>query len=294
MPWRRRRPFVVPGDDRLKVTVVGAGTMGNGIAQVFAQNGNEVILVDSFPAALDKARMTMRSSLEKLKLKGAIQEDPSIILQRIHTMPLVETSSRSDIYIEAVPERLDIKKEVIESISAVAKEDAICATNTSSISINLLSGFYKAPDNFIGIHFFNPVPVMRLVEIVRSNRTSEYTLQKAMDLVSLLGKESVISNDYPGFISNRLLMPLLREAMEALEQGVASKEDIDKTMRLGMNHPMGPLELSDFIGLDVTEDIMDVLYREFGDSRYKPPIVLRNLVNSGKLGRKSGEGFYKY
>lgn len=278
----------------MRVSVIGAGTMGNGIAQVFAQNKAEVVLVDNFPGALEKAVQRMRSSLEKLVSRGAIQENPEEVLRRIRTVAALDGTEHSDLYIEAVPEKLEIKKEVIETISSYAGENAICASNTSSISINIISGFYKVPANFIGIHFFNPVPVMKLVEIVKNNRTSEATLKRTMEIVTMLGKEYVISNDYPGFISNRVLMPMLREAMVTLEQGVASKEDIDRTMKLGMNHPMGPLELSDFIGLDVTADIMDVLYREFGDSRYKPPIILRNLINSGKLGRKSGEGFYKY
>ncbi len=278
----------------MKVSVIGAGTMGNGIAQVFAQKGNDVILVDTFPDAIKKALETMKSSLEKLQKKGAIREDPKIVLNRIKTETSLSALSESDVYIEAVPERPEIKKTAIEAISSVARPDSIVASNTSSISINLLSSYCKFPQNFVGMHFFNPVPVMKLVEIVKSNRTSEETLNKVMSLVTLLDKQYVVSSDYPGFISNRILMPLLNEAMLAFEQGIATKEDIDKTMKLGMNHPMGPLELADFIGLDVTSDIMEVLYREFGDHRYKPPIILRNLVNSGKLGRKSGEGFYKY
>lgn len=278
----------------MKVSVIGAGTMGNGIAQVFAQKGNDVILVDTFPDAIKKALETMKSSLEKLQKKGAIREDPKIVLNRIKTETSLSALSESDVYIEAVPERPEIKKTAIEAISSVARPDSIVASNTSSISINLLSSYCKFPQNFVGMHFFNPVPVMKLVEIVKSNRTSEETLNKVMSLVTLLDKQYVVSSDYPGFISNRILMPLLNEAMLAFEQGIATKEDIDKTMKLGMNHPMGPLELADFIGLDVTSDIMEVLYREFGDHGYKPPIILRNLVNSGKLGRKSGEGFYKY
>ena len=278
----------------MKVSVIGAGTMGNGIAQVFAQKGTDVILVDTFPDAIKKALETMKSSLEKFQRKGAIREDPNIVLSRIKTETSLSALSGSDVYIEAVPERPEIKKTAIEAISSVARPDSIVASNTSSISINLLSSYCKFPQNFVGMHFFNPVPVMKLVEIVKSNRTSEETLNKVMSLVTLLDKQYVVSSDYPGFISNRILMPLLNEAMLALEQGISTKEDIDKTMKLGMNHPMGPLELADFIGLDVTRDIMEVLYREFGDHRYKPPIILRNLVNSGKLGRKSGEGFYKY
>ena len=278
----------------MKVSVIGAGTMGNGIAQVFAQKRTDVILVDTFPDAIKKALETMKSSLEKLQRKGAIREDPKIVLNRIKTETSLSALSESDVYIEAVPEKPEIKKTAIEAISSVARPDSIVASNTSSISINLLSSYCKFPQNFVGLHFFNPVPVMKLVEIVKSNRTSEETLNKVMSLVTLLDKQYVVSSDYPGFISNRILMPLLNEAMLALEQGISTKEDIDKTMKLGMNHPMGPLELADFIGLDVTRDIMEVLYREFGDHRYKPPIILRNLVNSGKLGRKSGEGFYKY
>ncbi|EQD29090.1 3-hydroxybutyryl-CoA dehydrogenase, partial [mine drainage metagenome] len=202
--------------------------------------------------------------------------------------------SDSEIIVEAVFERLDIKKDIFSKISDYLSETAILSSNTSSISISHLSSFVKIPENFIGMHFFNPPPLMKLIEIVKGNRTSKETLDKIYDISKKLGKEPVIVNDYPGFVSNRVVMPMLREAIVALEQGVATAEDIDKTMKLGFNHPMGPLTLCDFIGNDVVMDIMEVLYTEFGNPNYKTPILLRNMVYAGKLGRKTGEGFYKY
>ena len=191
-------------------------------------------------------------------------------------------------------QKLEIKEALYKQLNEIAGENSIIASNTSSISINALSAAIKKPENFLGLHFFNPVPIMKLVEIIKGVRTSPSVVEKAIEITRQLGKEPVTSQDFPGFISNRILMPLIREAILALEQGVSSKEDIDKTLKLGMNHPMGPLEVADFIGLDVVQDIMAVLYEEFGDSRFKPPVTLRNLVNARKLGRKSGEGFYKY
>lgn len=278
----------------MKVTVVGAGTMGNGIAQVFAQGGNEVVLTDIIEPVLEKAKDTISKSLERLAKKNLISESPETIKGRIKFTGNIEEGAKSDIYVEAIVEKVELKKEILEKISEMAKEDSIVSTNTSSISVNYLSRFVKHPENFLGMHFFNPPPVMKLVEIVTGVKTSEQAIKRVQEISRSLGKEPVVVKDYPGFVANRILMPLLREAIVAYEEGVASKEDIDKTVKLGLNHPMGPLELADFVGLDITYDVMKVLYDEFGDPRYKPPITLRNMVNAGLLGRKTGEGFYKY
>ncbi|AKA48958.1 3-hydroxybutyryl-CoA dehydrogenase [uncultured archaeon] len=278
----------------MKVTVIGAGTMGNGIAQVFAQGGNEVVLTDIVEPVLEKARDTIANSLERLSKKGLISETPDQVKRRITFTKSIDDGAGSDIYVEAIVEKVELKKDILQKINEMANEDSIIATNTSSISINYLSGFVKHPENFLGMHFFNPPPVMKLIEIVTGVRTSKKAVEKIQEISKDLGKEPVVVKDYPGFVANRVLMPLLREAIVAYEEGVASKEDIDKTVKLGLNHPMGPLELADFVGLDVTYDVMKVLYDEFGDPRYKPPITLRNMVNAGLLGRKTGEGFYKY
>ena len=278
----------------MKVTVIGAGTMGRGIAQVFAQAGNDVILTDVYPKALENAAGEILKSLGKLHSKGVIQDSPETVQKRIIFTGDLSQGKNSDIYIEAVLERFEVKSDLYKKLNDIAGDDSIIASNTSSISINALSSVIRKPENFIGLHFFNPVPIMKLVEIIKGERTDPNVVKKTLDIVKQLGKVPVTSNDFPGFISNRILMPLIREAILTLEEGVSTKEDIDQTLKLGMNHPMGPLELADFIGLDVVQDIMKVLYEEFGNSRFMPPITLRNLVNARKLGRKSGEGFYKY
>lgn len=278
----------------MKATVVGAGTMGRGIAQVFAQAGNDVVLTDVYEKALENASSQIHKSLEKLRSKGVIKEDPDTVMGRIHFTGDLSQGKGSDIFVEAVLEKFQVKAELYKQLNEIATGDCIIASNTSSISINALSSVVKVPENFLGLHFFNPVPLMKLVEIIRGERTSPAALEKSLEIVRKLGKDPVTSEDFPGFISNRILMPLIREAILTLEGGVSTREDIDKTLKLGMNHPMGPLELADFIGLDVVQDIMKVLYQEFGDPRFMPPVTLRNLVSAGKLGRKSGEGFYKY
>ncbi len=278
----------------MKVTVIGAGTMGRGIAQVFAQAGNEVILTDVYDKALASAMVEIKKSLEKLHSKNLISEDPENVLSRISPTNNLVDGQETQIFVEAVLERIEVKESLYKELNEILSADAIVASNTSSISINALSASIKYPENFIGLHFFNPVPVMKLVEIIKGEKTSEKVLSRTLEIVKSLGKVPVTSNDFPGFISNRILMPLIREAILTLEQGISTKEDIDTTLKLGMNHPMGPLELADFIGLDVVYDIMHVLYTEFGDPRFMPPITLRNLVSARKLGRKSGEGFYSY
>lgn len=278
----------------MRVSVIGAGTMGSGIAQVFAMAGHEVTLIDIFPDAIKKGRVNIEKSLSKLSEKGSIKLSPNQILDMIKFSSSYDDLKGSELVVEAAFERLDVKKDILAKVSSNVSKGTIIGSNTSSISISLLSSFVKEPENFIGMHFFNPPPIMKLVEIVNGNRTSEVTRNKIFEISKQLGKEPVIVNDYPGFVSNRVLMPMLREAIVCLEEGIGSAEDIDKTIKLGLNHPMGPLTLCDFIGNDVVFDIMEVLFREFGDPYYKPPVLLRNMVYAGKLGRKSGEGFYKY
>ncbi|EQB67200.1 MAG: hypothetical protein AMDU2_EPLC00005G0036 [Thermoplasmatales archaeon E-plasma] len=268
--------------------------MGSGIAQVFAMAGHEVTLIDIFPDAIKKGRVNIEKSLSKLSEKGSIKLSPNQILDMIKFSSSYDDLKGSELVVEAAFERLDVKKDILAKVSSNVSKGTIIGSNTSSISISLLSSFVKEPENFIGMHFFNPPPIMKLVEIVNGNRTSEVTRNKIFEISKQLGKEPVIVNDYPGFVSNRVLMPMLREAIVCLEEGIGSAEDIDKTIKLGLNHPMGPLTLCDFIGNDVVFDIMEVLFREFGDPHYKPPVLLRNMVYAGKLGRKSGEGFYKY
>ena len=278
----------------MKVSVIGAGTMGSGIAQVFAMSGYETTLIDIFPEAVKKGKANIEKSLAKLSEKGSINSTPDKILDLIKFSSSYDDLKGSQLVVEAAFERLDVKKDILAEVSSNVSSGTIIGSNTSSISISLLSSFVKEPENFIGMHFFNPPPIMKLVEIVNGNRTSEMTRNKISEISRQLGKEPVIVNDYPGFVSNRVLMPMLREAIVCLEEGIGSVEDIDKTIKLGLNHPMGPLTLCDFIGNDVVYDIMEVLFREFGDPHYKPPVLLRNMVYAGKLGRKSGEGFYKY
>lgn len=294
MPWWRRSPHNDTGGDLLKVSVIGAGTMGSGIAQVFAMAGDETTLIDIYKEALQKGKANIERSLQKLGEKSALSTEPDKILSSITFSSSLDSCRDSSLIVEAVFERLDIKKDIFSKIAEIISPGTIIASNTSSISINLLSSYVKEPENFIGMHFFNPPPIMKLVEIVKGRRTSESVTKKIGDISRSLGKDPVFVNDYPGFISNRVLMPMLRESIISLEQGIASVEDIDKTVKLGLNHPMGPLTLCDFIGNDVVYDIMTVLFNEFGDPHYKPPVLLRNMVFSGKLGRKTGEGFYKY
>lgn len=278
----------------MRVSVIGAGTMGSGIAQVFAMAGHETTLIDIFPEAIKKGKANIEKSLSKLSEKGSIKLSSNQILDMIKFSSSYDDLKGSELVVEAAFERLDVKKDILAKVSSNVSKGTIIGSNTSSISISLLSSFVKEPENFIGMHFFNPPPIMKLVEIVNGNRTSEVTRNKIFEISKQLGKEPVIVNDYPGFVSNRVLMPMLREAIVCLEEGIGTTEDIDKTIKLGLNHPMGPLTLCDFIGNDVVFDIMEVLFREFGDPHYKPPVLLRNMVYAGKLGRKSGEGFYKY
>jgi len=282
-------------EDVKKVGVVGAGTMGSGIAQVVASNGRDVILLDVSDSALDRGMKAIGNSLGRLVKKGDIKEDDSkSILSRVKTSTKFEDLEDTDLVIEAVFEDLNVKKETFKKLDATTRPDIMLATNTSSLPIIEIAVITKRPDKVIGMHFFNPVPLMKLVEIIKSLATSEETVQFAYDFAMALGKEPVIAKDVPGFIVNRVLMPMLNEAVFALEEGVATPEDIDKAMKLGTNQPIGPLALIDLIGLDVTLDVIDVLYREFKDPKFRAAPLLRQMVRAGWLGRKTGRGFYKY
>lgn len=278
-----------------KVGVVGAGTMGNGIAQVFAASGFPVRMRDVGQAQLDRGISTIQKSLGKFVEKGKLSaEDGQAALARIETTTELGDMADCDLVVEAIFENFDAKATAFRELDALLKPDAILASNTSSIDITRLAAVTQRPDRFIGMHFFNPVPLMTLVEIIRGLATSDQTYATIRDLSKQLGKTPVEVRDYPGFVSNRVLMPMINEAIFALYEGVASKEDIDTVMKLGMNHPMGPLTLADFIGLDVCLDILHVLYDGFKDPKYRPCPLLVKMVQAGKTGRKSGEGFYKY
>jgi len=277
------------------VAVLGAGTMGNGIAHVFARGGYNVILRDVEARFLDNAIDTIAKNLDREVKKGKILEgDKSRVLGRIHTTTELSEIVHADFTVEAVPERLDLKLSVLREADKLLRPDVILASNTSSISITTLAAATSRPDRFVGMHFMNPVPVMVLIEVIRALQTSDETFHTTMALCERLEKKPVAVNDAPGFVSNRVLMPMINEAAFAVMEGVATAEAVDAIMKLGMNHPMGPLELADFIGLDVCVDILNVLYTGFGDSKYRACPLLRKMVAAGWLGRKSGRGFYTY
>jgi 3-hydroxybutyryl-CoA dehydrogenase len=277
------------------VGIVGAGTMGNGIAQVFAQAGFEVRLVDVAEPTLDRARAAIEKSLAKFVEKGTLSTaDRDATLERLTTATTIDDFSTVDFIIEAIVENREAKASLFSSLDIVAHADVILASNTSSISITALAAATDRPQRVLGMHFMNPVPLMKLVELVRGHDTSAETMKTATDLVARLGKTAVESADYPGFISNRVLMPMINEAICAVMEGVGSPEAIDTVMKLGMNHPMGPLALADLIGLDVCLAIMQVLHEGFGDPKYRACPLLKRMVAAGELGRKSGRGFYTY
>ena len=277
------------------VVVVGAGTMGSGIAQVFAASGRQVLLVDPVETALKKGLGVIEKSLGRLVDKGTIDSKArEETLRRISTQEAGFPLAECAIAVEAVPERLDLKKSVFQTLDQKLPPGAVLATNTSSISVTELAAATRRPARFVGMHFMNPVPIMQLVEIVRGLETSDETVAETVDLARALGKVPVVVADRPGFVSNRVLMPMINEAAFALMEGVADREAIDTVMKLGMNHPMGPLALADLIGIDVCLDIMEVLHRGFGDSKYRACPLLRTMVAAGRLGRKSGRGFYEY
>jgi len=277
------------------VAVLGAGTMGNGIAHVFVRSGYDVILRDIDSRALERSLATIDANLDREVKKGKIAEsDKPAILARLKLVTEIAPLANVDFAVEAVPEQFDLKARVLKEADSVLPPHAILASNTSSISITDLASQTSRPDRFVGMHFMNPVPVMVLVEVVRGRATSETTFNTTMALCEKLGKKPVAVNDAPGFVSNRVLMPMINEAAFAVMEGVATPDAIDAVMKLGMNHPMGPLELADFIGLDVCVDIMGVLEKGFNNSKYRACPLLKEYVAEGKLGRKSGRGFYSY
>ncbi len=278
-----------------KVGIVGAGTMGNGIAQVFASSGYDVIMRDVGQMQLERGMAGVQKSMSKFVEKGRLSEEQSqAALGRIATTTELRDLAGCDLVVEAIFENFQAKSAVFEELDGLLGPQAILASNTSSIDITRLAAVTRRPDRVIGMHFFNPVPLMSLVEIIRGFSTSNETYETVRDLAEKLGKTPVEVKDYPGFVSNRVLMPMINEAIFTLYEGVASKESIDTVMKLGMNHPMGPLTLADFIGLDVCLDILNVLYEGFRDPKYRPCPLLVKMVQAGKLGRKSGEGFYSY
>jgi 3-hydroxybutyryl-CoA dehydrogenase len=279
----------------LNVAVLGGGTMGNGIAQVFAQAGHRVVLRDLSQDILDRARASIDKSLAKLAEKGKIAPaDREATLGRLTTATDLGAVAGADLVVEAIVEKLEVKAEVFRELDRITRPEAILASNTSSISITKLGAVTKRPDRVIGMHFMNPVPLMVLVEVIRGHATSDGTTQTVMELAKALGKTPVEVNDYPGFVSNRVLMPMINEAIYCVYENVATPEAIDQVMKLGMNHPMGPLTLADFIGLDVCLAILEVLHDGLGDPKYRPCPLLKRMVDAGWLGRKSGRGFYNY
>ena len=278
------------------VAVLGSGTMGSGIAHVFARCGYAVILRDIDKRFLDRALESIGKNLDREIKKGKVTEpEKPRILARIEPVTDMSAIARADFAVEAVPERLELKRQVLADADRILRPEAILATNTSSISITTLAAATRRPDRFVGMHFMNPVPVMPLVEVIRSKQTSDAAFETTMRLCEKLGKTPVAVNDSPGFVSNRVLMPLINEAAFCVMEGVATAESVDTVMKLGMNHPMGPLELADFIGLDVCLDIMEVLQKGFGgDAKYRPCPLLQEMVAAGRLGKKSGRGFYVY
>jgi 3-hydroxybutyryl-CoA dehydrogenase len=278
------------------ITVIGAGQMGNGITHVFAQNGYKVIMLDVSQTALDKAMTTIAKNLDRQVAKQLLTEDEKAnTIQNISTQTvMVDAIKNADLVVEAATENIDLKLKIFKDIDANAPAHAILATNTSSISITKIASVTSRPQNVIGMHFMNPVPVMKLVEVINGYSTDASITNTIMELSKAIGKVPCLVNDYPGFIANRILMPMINEAIGCLFDGVAGVQEIDTIMKLGMAHPMGPLQLADFIGLDTVLSILNVLHDGFGNAKYAPNPLLINMVNAGKFGVKSGEGFYVY
>ena len=281
--------------DVKRIGVVGAGTMGRGIAQVCAASGFDVVMSDvsaeAVAAGLASIEKQLDRAVEKERMSAA---EKDALLSRIETTTGIEAMAGVDVCIEAATENPDVKLELFRALESVCREDAILASNTSSISLTKIAGACSRPERVIGMHFFNPVPLMKLVELIRALQTADATFEAARALADRLGKTAVAVADSPGFVVNRMLVPMINESVYALSEGLASAEEIDLAMQLGLSHPIGPLRLADLIGLDVCLDVMDVMYREFSDSKYRPCPLLRKMVDAGRLGRKSGRGFYEY
>jgi 3-hydroxybutyryl-CoA dehydrogenase len=283
------------GEMMEKIAVLGAGTMGSGIAQVIAQSGYEVILRDIKDIYLNKGLKIIENNLDRSVEKERITEsEKKEVLNRINTTIDLEKTADVDLIIEAAVENIDIKKEIFKELDKLCKEETIFASNTSALSITEIASVTRRPEKVIGIHFFNPVPVMKLVEVIKGIATSENTFDLATKFINNFGKKAVEVNEAPGFVVNRLLIPMINESIFLLEEGVASAEDIDKAMKFGANHPIGPLALADLIGLDICLAIMNTLYEEFNDSKYRPSTLLKKKVRAGHLGRKTDRGFYNY
>ena len=278
-----------------KISIIGAGTMGNGIAQVFAMNNYKVYLIDLNSDSLSNAMNTISINLDRMIKKDIISDDQKLsVLDNLSTSTNIEDAKSSELVIEAVTENIGVKLKIFQELDQLCPSETILATNTSSISITEIAAATNREDKVIGMHFMNPVPIMKLVEVIRGRKTSDKTTNTIIELSETIKKIAIEVNDYPGFIANRILLPMINEAIEALHTGVAKVQNIDSIMKIGMGHPMGPLQLADFIGLDVCISILEVMHEGLKDIKYEPSELLKNMVNSGKLGVKSGEGFYDY